>query len=483
MMIQRAEISRPAGQSSTVLQRTLRASLVRAGWVCLLGSSLALAAAQAQGLKPSTQLNPSRIGQRIPASATSSAPQQADFIVAVVNSEPITNYEVVQRLAIVEQQLSQQGGALPPRSVVTREVLERLINEKAQLQQAKETGIKVDEAAVDLAEQNVARRNQVDVPEFRRRLRAEGMSNERFREDLRQQLTLSRLREREVEGRVKITDQDIDQYIADERSNVDPSRLSLNLAQVLVAVPETATAPQIAALEARARRVLDRARSGDDFAALVQEYSDAPEKVAGGVMGLRPADRYPGLFVDATKDVNVGGVSAVVRSGAGFHVVKVMEKTQAGVPSAVITQSRARHILLRLTPQLSEAAALEKLFEFRRSIQSGKADFATLARENSQDGSAAQGGDLGWVNPGTFVPEFEDVMNGLAPGEIAPPLVSRFGVHLIQLMERREAKLTAAEQREVARNFVREKKLDEAYANWAQEVRGRAYVELREPPE
>jgi len=438
---------------------------------------------QAQGLKPSTQLNPSRIGQRIPKLVASTAPLQADFIVAVVNSEPITNYEVMKRLAAVEQQLTQQGGALPPRSVLTREVLERLINEKAQLQQAKETGIKVDEAAVDLAEQNVARRNQVDVPEFRRRLRAEGITNERFREELRQQVTLSRLREREVEGRVKITDQDIDQYIADERSNVDTSRLSLNLAQVLVAVPETASASEVAALEARAKRVLERARLGDDFAALVQEYSDAPEKAAGGVMGLRPADRYPSLFVDATKDVKVGDISAVVRSGAGFHVLKVIEKAQAGVPSAVITQSRARHILLRITPQLSEAAALEKLAVFRQNIQSGKADFATLARENSQDGSAAQGGDLGWVNPGTFVPEFEDVMNGLAPGEIAPPLVSRFGVHLIQLMERREVKLTVAEQREAARNLVREKKLDEAYANWAQEVRGRAYVELREPPE
>lgn len=479
MMIQCAEISRPARQSSTAPPKALRARSV-----CLLASSLVLAlASQAQGLKPSTQLNPSRIGQRIPAVAVSATVQQADFIVAVVNSEPITNYEVAQRLATVEQQLSQQGGTLPPRSVLTREVLERLINEKAQLQQAKETGIKVDDAAVDLAEQNVARRNQVDVLEFRRRLRAEGMTNERFRDELRQQVTLSRLREREVEGRVKITDQDIDQYIADERSNIDPLRLSLNLAQVLVAVPDTATAPQIAALEARAQRVLERARLGDDFAALVQEYSDAPEKVAGGVMGLRPADRYPSLFLDATKDLNVGGVSAVVRSGAGFHVLKVMEKAQAGVPSAVITQSRARHILFRITPQMSEAAALEKLFDFRRSIQSGKADFATLARENSQDGSAAQGGDLGWVNPGTFVPEFEDVMNGLAPGEIAPPLVSRFGVHLIQLMERRESKLTTAEQREVARNFVREKKLDEAYANWAQEVRGRAYVELREPPE
>lgn len=454
--------------------------------VCLLGASLMLTAASAQGLKPSTQLSTNRIGQRIPplnAATPSNAVQQADYIVAVVNSEPITNNEVRQRLGLFEQQLSQQGQTLPPRAALTREVLERLINDKAQMQLAKENGIKVDDAAVDLAEQNLARRNQVDVLEFRRRLRVEGMTVERFREDLRQQIALARLREREVEGRLRISDQDVEQYLAEERNSIDPSRLQINLAQVLVAVPEQATAPQVAALEARAKRVLERARQGDDFVALVKEYSDAPENAVGGVMGLRSLEQYPSLFVEATKDLSVGGVSAVVRSGAGFHILKVMEKVQPGLPSATITQSRARHILLRTSPQLSEQAALEKLFEFRRAIQAGKEDFAVLARENSQDGSAEKGGDLGFVNPGTFVPEFEDVMNALTPGEIAPPLVSRFGVHLIQLMERREAKLTEAEQREVARGMLREKKMEEAYVNWAQEVRGRAYVEFREPPE
>ncbi len=456
---------------------------VRWGVAGMLGVGLMLSA-QAQGLKPSTRLDTSRIGQRISAPiAVKPTVQQADYIVAVVNSEPVTNNEVRTRMAVLQQQLAQQGGDMPSRAELGQAALERLIQEKAQLQVAKETGVKVDDLAVDAAEQSIARRNQIDVPEFRRRLTAEGLTVARFREELRQQITLSRLREREVEARVRVTDQEADQYLEDQKNNVDPSKLLVNLAQVLVVVPDGANPQQVAALEARAKRVLDRARLGDDFTALVQQYSDAPDKSNGGVMGMRPADRYPDLFLEATKEVGVGGVSAVVRSSAGFHILKVIEKAQGGLPASTITQSRARHILLRTSPQLSESAAVDKLSEFRRAIQAGRADFATLARENSQDGSAAKGGDLDWVNPGTFVPEFEEVMNTLSPGEIAQPLVSRFGVHLIQLMERRETKLTAAEQREVARGMLRDKKLEEAYVNWAQDVRGRAYVELREPPQ
>jgi peptidyl-prolyl cis-trans isomerase SurA len=191
----------------------------------------------------------------------------------------------------------------------------------------------------------------------------------------------------------------------------------------------------------------------------------------GGVVGLRAADRYPPLFYQAVQALPEGGVSDLVRSGAGFHVLKVVEKRKGGLPGATVVQSHARHILLRPGPQLSEAAAIARL-----------ADFAQLAREFSQDASAPNGGDLGWAAPGLFVPEFEDAMNGLEPGKLSKPVVSRFGVHLIQLLERRQATLSPREQRELARNLVREKKLDESYTQWAQEVRGRAYVEFREPP-
>ncbi|HNQ11299.1 MAG TPA: peptidylprolyl isomerase, partial [Giesbergeria sp.] len=202
----------------------------------------------------------------------------------------------------------------------------------------------------------------------------------------------------------------------------------------------------------------------------------------GGLLGLRPTDRYPELFVTSTQNLPVGGVVGPVRSPAGFHILKVVERSAAGSGPTVV-QTNARHILLRTGPQLSEAAAAECLNEYRRRIQAGQADFATLAREHSQDGSAKQGGDLGWANPGRYVPEFEQALSTLRPGEISEPLVSRFGVHLIQLVDRREAKLNQREQRDMLRDAVREKKLEEAYATWAQELRGRAYVEYREPPQ
>jgi peptidyl-prolyl cis-trans isomerase SurA len=258
--------------------------------------------------------------------------------------------------------------------------------------------------------------------------------------------------------------------------------MEINLAQVLVAVPEGATPEQVNALQTRAQIVLTKARAGEDFMALAREYSDAPDKANGGVLGLRAAERYPPLFIEATQGLNVGAISSLLRSGAGFHVLKVLEKKQSGLPSVNITQTHARHILLRLGPQLSEGAAVQRLAQISQRVKGG-ADFAALARENSQDGTAKDGGDLGWTNPGQFVPEFEQAMNGLAPGEISEPVVSRYGVHLIQVLARREATLSPREQRDIARGLVREKKLDEAYASWAQDVRGRAYVELREAPQ
>ena len=400
----------------------------------------------------------------------------------VVNSEPGTNNQVLARLARAEAQLAQQGGDMPPRALLAREVLERLILERVQLQQARETGIKVDDYAVNQAEQGVARQNNMSTDELYRRLARDGMSRERFREELRNQMLLQRLREREVEARVKITDLDIDQYLRDQQQNADPASMEINLAHVLVLVPENASPAQVAERQARAQQVADKVRAGEDFAAVAREYSDAPEgQRAGGLLGLRPADRYPELFLTSTRHLPVGGVAGPVRSPAGFHILKVVERNAAGVPSNVV-QTHARHILLRTSPQLSEAAAAERLAEYRRRVVAGQADFATLAREHSQDGSAKEGGDLGWANPGRYVPEFEQALAALRPGEISEPLVSRFGVHLIQLLDRREAKLTQREQRDMARDTVREKKLDEAYATWAQELRARAYVEYREPP-
>ena len=450
-------------------------------------ATLGAGALQAQGLRPSGGSGMGLGlggGARLPsAPSLPSGPapvQQADYIVAVVNSEPITNNELRMRMARAAQQLSQQNTAVPSEAVLAKQVLENLITEKALQQQARDTGIKIDDLTVDQAEANVARQNGMDSAQLRRRLAADGMSLERFRNDLRNQLLLTRLRERDVDGRVRVSDLDIDQFIREQQASVDQAGVELNLGHVLVVVPENATPADIATLQAKAQGVADRARKGDDFAALAREFSNAAEGASGGALGLRAADRYPTLFVENTQALPVGGIAGPVRSPAGFHVLKVLERERPGVPGTHVTQTHARHILLRPSAQLSETAAAARLAEYKQRIQSGQADFAALAREHSQDGSAKDGGDLGWANPGQFVPEFEEALDALSPGQMGGPLVSRFGVHLLQLIERREATLSQREQREVARNVVREKKLDEAYANWIREVRARAYVEFRE---
>lgn len=419
-----------------------------------------------------------------PSAGGASAARQADFIVAVVNTEPITNNEVQGRLARVEHQLATQGGERPPRQVLAREVLERLINEKIQVQMADEYGIKVDDYAVSQAEQSVARQNNVTIEEMHRRLAADGISPERFRVELRNQLLIQRLRERDVESRVRVSDIEVDQYMREQQQSgvTDPSKYELNLGHILVTVPENATPEVVEQRRQRAQQAADRVRAGEDFAKVAREFSDASEASAGGELGLRVADRYPDLFLRATQQLPVGGIAGPVRSPAGFHVLRVIERSRVGIPSSAL-QTHVRHILLRTSPQLTEAAAAERLAEYRRRILSGQADFATLAREYSQDGSAKQGGDLGWAGPGRYVPEFEQAVEALKPEEISQPVVSRFGVHLIQLLERREAKLTQREQRDAVRDTVREKKLEEAFTNWAQEARARAYVEYRDPPQ
>jgi peptidyl-prolyl cis-trans isomerase SurA len=434
---------------------------------------------QAQGLRPSSNSTLAAPAVRV----SSDAPQQADFIVAIVNAEPITNNEVQREVQRVLQQLAQQRAPQPERKELTRQVLDSLINQKVQLHQARETGIRIDEAAVDQALQNIARQNQIGVTELERRIATEGLVLSQFRTQLREQLMLTRMRERDVEPKVRISDIEVDQYLQERQSNNDPASIEINMAQILVAVPDAASAEQISALQAKAQKALARARAGEEFALLVREFSDASDRANGGQLGLRTANRYPPLFVEATQNLALGGISDVLRSGAGFHILKVLEKKGSAMPTMSVTQSRARHILLRPSAQFSEAAARDKLTDFKKRIVAGQADFAALARDNSQDGSAAQGGDLGWANPGMFVPEFEEVMDRLAPGQISDPLVSRFGVHLIQLMERRSTELSPREQREQVRAMLREKKLDEAYLTWAQDLRGRAYVELREPPQ
>ena len=453
----------------------------------LLALALPLGAAHAQPAKPSAA---PRLVMPVPPAAASAAPRAgvqrpADFIVAVVNSEPITNNEVRAKLLRTEQLLQQQGTTVPPRNELLPQLIERMVSDKAQLQAARASNLKVDDNAVEGAVQAVARQNQITVDELRRRLTADGIDYAQFRTEIRDELLISRLRQREVDSKAEVSDAEIDAYLRDQQNRpgaTSAPAAALNLAEILVAIPENATPEQVVSLQAKAQQVLERLRAGGDFAALAAEVSTSATRNNGGQMGLRSADRYPPLFVEATQNIRAGGLAGLVRSGAGFHILKVLEKRQtgAGLPDAVVTQTRARHILLRLTPQLTEAAAVEKLAGFKKRIASGQADFAALARENSQDASAKTGGDLGWAPAGAFVPEFDKVMDALTLNQISDPLVSRFGVHLVQVLERREVPVSPRDQREMVRGMLREKKQNEAFVRWAEDIRGRAFVEFRE---
>ncbi len=443
----------------------------------LLSGSLAAAPAQK---KPAPKAIPAA-SKTAAAAATPASPEQpalsADHVVALVNSEPITNHEVLARLARLQPPA---GAQLPPRAELLTQVMERLILERAMLQAAAEQGLRIDDAALAQAEENIARQNSLNVEQLRARLKATGQDADSFRAELRNEMLLQRLREREIDNRIRIGEPEIDAYLNERQS---PELAEINLAQLLVRVPEGADDAAVEGLRQRAEQLAQRARAGADFAALVRESSDAADKARGGELGLRGIDRYPALFVDAARSLLPGQVADVVRSGAGFHVLKLLDKRSGGLPEAVVTQTRVRHILLRPGTQLSQEAAVARLKEMRQRIGAGSARFEELARQHSQDGSAAAGGDLGWAKPGMFVPEFEQVMNQLAPGQLSEPLVSRFGVHLIQVQERRQVPVSARELREWVRNLLREQKAEQTYETWARELRGRAYIEYREPPQ
>lgn len=454
------------------------------GLVC--AASISSMAVHAQGLRSPASGELTRAlstaVQPVAAASVAGGLRSADYIVAIVNSEPVTNNEVRARMQRVVQAMQAQGAQqLPATEELAREVLERLIVEKAQVQSAKERGIKVDDYAVDQALENMARQNGLTPEAMRQEILKQGSTEAIFREEIRNQMLIQRLQDREVDGRVQVTEQDIDQYLAEQRQtqgdNTDLSTATLNLGHILIAVPERASESEIAQRQAKAQQALQAARTEADFAAVAQRFSEGGQ----AILGMRPASRYPNLFIEAIGNTPVGGVVGPIRSAAGFHILKVIDKSAAGV-AAVVTQNHARHILLRTSPQLGEREAARQLSELRQRLERG-ASFEELARQYSEDGSAAMGGDLGWAGPGRYVPEFEQALNALQPGQVSQPVVSRFGVHLIQLVERRQATLTPREQREMLRDVVREQKLEKAHATWLQEVRGQAYVEYREPPQ
>jgi peptidyl-prolyl cis-trans isomerase SurA len=434
----------------------------------LLACALAVAA-------PGTAVAQGRTAPAAPAART------GDYILAVVNQELVTAAELQLRLARVRDDAARAQQSLPPEAELRQQLLDLLIDERVQVTHAKEVGQRIDEAELDRAVTNVAVQNQLTLEQLRERLRRDGSDYTRFRNTLRDQMMTERVREREVAARIRVSDEEIDAYLEQRRAAASADA-QYGIAQILVSVPEGADAAVLAQRRARAESARARIQAGEAFDVVAKEMSEDANRAQGGAIGMRPADRLPDAFVEAVRGLKAGEVAPqLLRTGAGFHLLKLVDKRDAG--AFTVMQTRARHILLRPTQQLSQDAAARRLAGFKQQITAGAKTFEQLARENSEDGSAPQGGDLGWVSPGAFVPEFEEAMNTLEINGMSEPVVSRFGVHLIQVTERRQVTLEPKQQREQARNVLREQKFEAAYGDWIRELRARAYVEMREPPQ
>jgi peptidyl-prolyl cis-trans isomerase SurA len=399
-----------------------------------------------------------------------------DRIVAVVNNEVITRGDLDNQVRFALLQLKQQGTAPPPREILERQILERLISTSVQVQLAKDTGLRVDDNELDRAIQRIAQDNKLTLQQLQATLEKDGMPFAKFREDIRSQILLARLREREVDNRIVVTESEIDNFISTQQTQADRGA-EYNLSHILVTVPENASPEQIQARRARAEQALEQLKSGTDFRQVAASFSDAPDALQGGAMGWRDSARLPALFLDGVRTLQPGSVSPLLRSANGFHILKLNDRRGSTAP-VVVTQTHARHILVRTNELVPEAEARRRLVSIRERLEN-KADFAQLARQFSEDPSNAKGGDLGWLSPGDTVPEFERAMNALQPGEFSEPVQTPFGWHLIQVLGRRNEDMSRERIRVEARRALQARKSDEAYQEWVRQQRDLAFIEYR----
>jgi len=399
-----------------------------------------------------------------------------DSVVAVVNDDVITRYELDERLSEVVRQLKKQGTPLPAPELLERQLLERMITDMLQMQYARESGVRVDDTQLDQAIARIAQQNNfASLADFRARLEAEGVDFKKFREEIRGEIISTRLREREVESKLVVSDTEVDNYLAN-KARMGTAEEEFHLAHILVVVPEQASSEKIQVARDRAEQALFQIQGGADFGQVAAGSSDAKDALNGGDLGWRSSDTIPALFMNELQNLKPGQTTTVLRSPSGFHILKLVEKRSSKAP-VVITQTHARHILIKTSEIVSEAEARNRLLEIRKRIDNG-ADFAEQAKRYSQDGSAQQGGDLGWLSPGQTVPEFEDVMNKLQPDMIGV-VKTQFGWHLIQVLERRSADISELQRRQQARTAIGTFKSDEQYQDWLRQLRDRAYIEYR----
>ncbi|AMO97020.1 PPIC-type PPIASE domain protein [Collimonas fungivorans] len=445
------------------------------------GGAWAQAASTAQTAPPAVA--PTAAPAAKPALAKAN-PQTVDAIVAVVNTDVITQQELAKRMSDVVQRMRAQNIELPPVAELQKQLLERMILERAEVQLAKENGLSVDDVMLDRAISRIAEQNKLSMGDFQKQLAQDKIPYASFREEIRQEMLLQRLREREVDNKIQISESEVDNYISAESANKQTAQ-ELDLAQILVRVPENASAEQIAQRAKRAEEAMQQIKSGGNFAAVAAAYSDASDALTGGDMGWRAQDRLPALFVEAVANLNPGQVSSILKSANGFHIIKLVNKRAAAAAAATDTaaapvqQTHVRHILIKVTPTVTATEARRRLADLKERIDNKAATFEDLAKLYSNDLSASKGGDLGWVYPGDTVPEFERAMDALKPGQISDPIESPFGYHLIQVVERKANDVSKERQRLTARMAIRERKTEEATNDWLRQLRDRTYVEYR----
>ena len=447
----------------------------------LFAASASLAGAQAP-LAPGAATNPLLTPPSPKLDTSLTAPQrpggviELDRIVAVVNNEVITMNDLNDRLATVTAQLKKQGTQLPPIDVLKKQLLDRMVLDLVEVQEAKESGIKVDDGTLDKTLQRIADENSLSMTEFRRLTEQDGIRWTKFREEIRGEVMKQRLREREVGGNLNVTDAEIDTQLLLEAREASTDQ-EFRLAHILVLVPEQATSAQIDARRKRALLALSELRKGSEFAQISAQYSDAPDALQGGNLGWRPSGRLPAIFLEALSALKAGETTDILRSANGFHIVKLLDKRGRN-DQPTIQQTRARHILIKQKEGVTDDDARERLARLRERIVGG-ADFAELAKVHSDDPSSTKGGELGWLSPGDTVPEFERTMNQLRDNEISAPIQSQFGWHLLQVQERRTEGVSEERRRAAARNVIRLRKTDEAVDDWLRQARDRAFVELK----
>ena len=408
--------------------------------------------------------------------ATSAEVVKMDRIIAVVDQNVITEQELTDRIKTVSAQLEKNGTELPPQNILEKQILERLIVDSLQLQMAAQTGLKVDDSQLDKTIERIAAQNKLSPDEFKIALEKDGISIRKFREDIRNEITIARLREREVDNRLTISEGEVDNYLTTQ-ANSGGSQDEFEVSHIMIRTPEDASPEDLQKAKTKTQAALKQLNDGVAFSKVSAAFSDAPNAIEGGAMGWRKGDQMPTLFLDMVKTLQVGEVSKPVRSPNGFHILKLTNK-RGGSSSLVVGQTHARHILIKTSEVMSEKEAKRKMDGIKERLDNG-GKFEALARQFSEDGSANSGGDLGWVNPGDTVPQFEKAINELKINEISAPVQSPFGWHVIQVLERRQQDMSKEAARLKARQEIRARKSEEAYQDWIREMRDRAFVELR----